>query len=66
MPADPIAISGVVIAIASALGGVGACMHFKMRSNCFSCCNSECWDRESVRKQSTSNIIEKAPKITDV
>jgi hypothetical protein len=63
---EPTAIAGVVIAIASALGGVGACAHFKMKSNCCSWCESSCWDRETVRKNSTSNIIEQAPKITEL
>jgi hypothetical protein len=63
---EPTAIAGVVIAIASALGGVGACAHFKMKSNCCSFCESTCWDKETTRKPSTSNIIETPPKITDV
>jgi hypothetical protein len=63
---EPTAIAGVVIAIASALGGVGACMHFKMKSNCCSCCESSCWDKETTRKPSTSNIIETPPKITEL
>ncbi len=61
---EPASIAGLVIAIASALGGVGACAHFKMKSNCFSCCESSCWDKETVRAPSTSKIVEKPPQLT--
>lgn len=53
---EPTTISALVIAIASALGGIGTCMHFKMKSNCFSCCNSECWDNQTTRIPSVSKI----------
>jgi len=63
-------IAGLVIAITSALGGLGACAHFKMKSNCCSFCNSECWDNGTQRKESTSNLTVIQPqsqiKLTDI
>ena len=56
-------IAGLVIAITSALGGLGACAHFKMKSNCCSFCNSECWDNGTERKASTSTLTQVEPKI---
>lgn len=65
---DLTAIAGLVIAIVSALGGLGACAHFKMKSNCCSFCNSECWDNQTERKASTSTLTKVEPKIkvTDI
>jgi len=65
---DLTAIAGLVIAIVSALGGLGACAHFKMKSNCCSFCNSECWDNGTQRKASTSALTKVEPqiKITDI
>ena len=62
-------IAGLVIAITSAIGGLGACAHFKMKSNCCSFCNSECWDNNGTeRKASTSTLTQAEPKIkiTDI
>ena len=61
-------IAGLVIAISSALGGLGACAHFKIKSNCCSFCNSECWDNGNERKASTSKLTQLEPKIkiTDI
>lgn len=53
---EPTGTAGLVIAIISALGGIGACAHFKMKSNCCSFCNSECWDNGTERKASTSAL----------
>jgi hypothetical protein len=65
---DLTSIAGLVIAIVSALGGLGACAHFKMKSNCCSFCNSECWDNGTERKASTSTLtqIEQKVKFTDI
>lgn len=67
---EPTSIAGLVIAITSSLGGLGACAHFKMKSNCCSFCNSECWDNGTQRKESTSNLTVIQPqsqiKLTNV
>lgn len=66
---DLTAIAGLVIAIVSSLGGLGACAHFKLKSNCCSFCNSECWDNNGTqRKASTSTLTQVEPKIkiTDI
>lgn len=63
---EPMSIAAVIVAIVSALGGIGTCAHFKLKSNCFSCCNSECWDNETKRVPSTSKIIETPPKNSEV
>jgi hypothetical protein len=65
---DLTSIAGLVIAIISAVGGLGACAHFKMKSNCCSCLSSECWDNGTERKASTSTLTQAEPKIkiTDI
>ena len=60
---DLTAIAGLVIAIVSSLGGIGACAHFKMKSNCCSCLSGECWDSGTERKASTSTLTQAETKI---
>ncbi len=65
---DLTSIAGLVIAIISAVGGLGACAHFKMKSNCCSCLSGECWDSGTERKASTSTLAQIEPKVkfTDI
>lgn len=43
---DPIAITGVIIAISTALGGVFGYFHLKLKSNCCSCFQLECSEKQ--------------------
>jgi hypothetical protein len=47
---DPIAITGIVVAIATALGGLFGYFHLKLKSNCCSCFQLECSEKQQQRK----------------
>ncbi len=59
---DPIAITGIIIAISTALGGVFGYFHLKLKSNCCSCFQLECSEKQIQRKSTSppmSPIINK-------
>jgi hypothetical protein len=65
---DPIAITGVIIAITTALGGVFGYFHLKLKSNCCSCFQLECSEKQIQRKSTSppmSPIILDKDKIYD-
>jgi hypothetical protein len=65
---DPIAITGVIIAISTALGGVFGYFHLKLKSNCCSCFQLECSEKQIQRKSTSppmSPIILDKDKIYD-
>lgn len=45
---DPIAISAIIVAIGTTLGGMFGFFHFKMNSNCCSCCKFECTEKNKT------------------
>lgn len=51
---DPIAITGIVVAVATALGGLFGYFHLKLKSNCCSCFQLECSEKQQQRKQTIS------------
>ena len=53
---DPIAITGMIIGITSALGGLFGYFHLKLKSDCCSCFQLECSEKQQ-RKQSISPHI---------
>jgi hypothetical protein len=64
---DPIAITGVIIAISTALGGVFGYFHLKLKSNCCSCFQLECSEKQQRKSTSPpmSPIILDKDKIYD-
>ena len=66
---DPVAITGIVVAIATALGGLFGYFHLKLKSNCCSCFQLECSEKQQQRKQTISPpmspIINKVSLETD-
>jgi hypothetical protein len=66
---DPIAITGIVVAVATALGGLFGYFHLKLKSNCCSCFQLECSEKQQQRKQTISPplspIINKVSLETD-
>ena len=65
---DPIAITGIIIAISTALGGVFGYFHLKLKSNCCSCFQLECSEKQIQRKSTSppmSPIILDKDKIYD-
>ena len=66
---DPVAITGIVLAVATALGGLFGYFHLKLKSNCCSCFQLECSEKQQQRKQTISPpmspIINKVSLETD-
>jgi len=66
---DPVAITGIVVAVATALGGLFGYFHLKLKSNCCSCFQLECSEKQQQRKQTISPpmspIINKVSLETD-
>jgi hypothetical protein len=52
--ADPIAIASIILAVASALGGMFGYWHLKLKSNCCKCCQLECTEKQINRKPTIS------------
>jgi hypothetical protein len=51
---DPIAITSIIVAIGTMIGGVFGYFHFKLNSNCCSCCKFECTENQHKRRKSLS------------
>ncbi len=48
--AEPIAIASIILAVASALGGMFGYWHLKLKSDCCSCCQMECTEKQQNKK----------------
>lgn len=51
---DPIAIASIILAVASALGGMFGYWHLKLKSDCCKCCQMECTEKQPQRKPTIS------------
>lgn len=47
---EAVSIVSIIIAAGTAIGGVFGFLHFKLNSNCCSCCQFECSERPNKRK----------------
>lgn len=54
--ADPIAITGIIIAISTALGGLFGYFHLKLKSNCCACCQLECTEKQQSEGQARKKL----------
>ena len=45
-----ISVVSIIVAVGTAVGGVFGFLHFKLKSNCCSCCMFECSERPDKRK----------------
>jgi len=54
---DYISVISIIIAVGTAVGGVFGFLHFKMKSNCCSCCQLECSEKEQHKRKSISPPI---------
>lgn len=54
---DPIAITGIIIAISTALGGLFGYFHLKLKSNCCACCQLECTEKQQEQERRKSITI---------
>lgn len=61
---DPVAITGIVLAIASALGGLFGYFHLKLKSNCCGCCLLEC--REKSKNSPPNSPLPIPPKEEEI
>ena len=48
---DPVAITSIIIASSAAIGGIFGYFHFKLNSNCCSCCKFECSENQEKKKR---------------
>lgn len=48
---DPIAITGIIIAISTALGGMFGYFHLKLKSNCCGCCQLDCTEKQETKRR---------------
>jgi hypothetical protein len=48
---DPVAITSIIIASSAAIGGIFGYFHFKLNSNCCSCCKFECTENQEKKKR---------------
>jgi len=48
---DPVAITSIIIASSAAIGGIFGYFHFKLNSNCCSCCKFECSESQEHKKR---------------
>jgi hypothetical protein len=51
---EVISIVSIIVAVGTAVGGVFGFLHFKLKSNCCSCCMLECSEREKDKRKSIS------------
>ena len=51
---EAISIVSIIVAVGTAIGGVFGFLHFKMKSNCCSCCMLECSEKEQHKRKSIS------------
>jgi hypothetical protein len=51
---EAISIVSIIVAVGTAIGGVFGFLHFKMKSNCCSCCMLECTEKEQNKRKSIS------------
>ena len=48
---DPIAIASIILAVASAVGGVFGYWHLKLKSDCCKCFQLECTEKQQQLKK---------------
>jgi hypothetical protein len=48
---DPIAITSIIVAIGTMIGGAFGYFHFRLNSNCCSCCKFECSENDKLKKK---------------
>lgn len=51
---EAISIVSIIVAVGTAVGGVFGFLHFKLKSNCCSCCMLECSEKEQQKRKSIS------------
>ena len=51
---DPISIASIILAVASALGGMFGYWHLKLKSDCCKCCALECTEKQQQKRPSIS------------
>jgi hypothetical protein len=51
---DPIAIASIILAVASAVGGMFGYWHLKLKSDCCKCFQLECTEKQQIKKDSIS------------
>lgn len=57
---DPLSIASIIIAASAAVGGIFGYFHFKLNSNCCSCCKLECSENQN-KKTPPQTPINKEP-----
>ena len=60
--ADPIAISSIILAVGTMIGGVFGFFHFKLNSNCCTCCKFECSEKTNKTPPTSPLKLESVKK----
>lgn len=51
---DPIAVASIILAVASAVGGMFGYWHLKLKSDCCKCCALECTEKQQQKRPTIS------------
>jgi hypothetical protein len=51
---DAVSIGAIIISSASAIGAVFTAIHFKLNSNCCSCCSCEAWQNSPANSRNST------------